>query len=41
MILPEELEGVPFLQGLDEPHRNRIAELAAGSIRLVPFLVSL
>jgi CRP-like cAMP-binding protein len=28
MILPEELEGVPFLQALDEPHRNRIAEIA-------------
>jgi len=28
MILPEELEGVPFLQALDAPHRNRIAEIA-------------
>src|SRR5262245_20129578 len=28
MVLPEELEAVPFLQGLDEPHRNRIAQMA-------------
>jgi CRP-like cAMP-binding protein len=28
MILPEELEAVPFLQGLDEPHRNRMARIA-------------
>ena len=28
MILPGELENVPFVQGLDEPHRNRVAQIA-------------
>jgi CRP-like cAMP-binding protein len=28
MILPEELDVVPFVQGLDEPHGNRVAQIA-------------
>lgn len=28
MILPEEMEFVPFLRGLDAPHRNRLALMA-------------